>query len=158
MAENFFPWVSKLGAPGKVLANAIAKTCGFNNDTNYPVTVILHDGNVELNPGESMENWIVTGFSVYLVMHFPKWEPRIEFPSTEFNNMEHNLSAIFADKIKKFEDDKAVAAISKYSSCGRCTCIIWWAFLPTVYTKMPYSPLLCCWQDLHATLNVMKCV
>ena len=21
-----------------------------------------------------------------------------------------------------------------------------------------YSPLLCCWQDLHATLNVIKCV
>lgn len=113
MAEHFFPWIEKLGAPGKVLANAVAKTCGFMNDTDYPVTVVLHDGNVELEPGESVSNWIVTGFSVYLVMHFPKWEPRIEFPSSEFQKMKHNSSAIFADKIKKFE---AVAAISKCSS------------------------------------------
>lgn len=113
MAENFFPWVTKLGAPGKVLANAIAKTCGFDNDTQYRVTVILHDGNVELEPGGSVWNWIVTGFSVYLVMHFPNWEPQIEFTSTEFKKREHKLSAVFAEQIKKFEDDQAVAAISK---------------------------------------------
>ncbi len=52
-----------------------------------------------------LDNYLVTGFSVDLVMQFSDTEEaKINFPSSKFQNREHKIGRLFAEHIKKFED------------------------------------------------------
>ena len=95
---------------GEVLTNAVKKECTFYNDTPYPVEVVDHDGTRTLDPGESEGNYLVTGFSLDLVMKFPDYqEAKINFPSSRFENRTHRMSSVFGDAISSYEDQQRKA-------------------------------------------------
>ena len=97
--EAFFKTV------GDVVSNAVVKQCTFYNDTDYQVMVVDHDGTRTLNPGCSEGNYLVSGFSLDLVMKFPgSKEEKINFSSSDFGNRTHKMSVIFRSKISAFED------------------------------------------------------
>ncbi|XP_028396876.1 uncharacterized protein LOC114520737 [Dendronephthya gigantea] len=81
-----------------VVKNTVIATCTFENDTQYPVEIVDHDGTRTLNPTESEGNYLVRGFSVDLIMKLPEGkEAKINFPSSRFENRRHKMSVIFKD-------------------------------------------------------------
>ncbi len=102
---------------GDVVSNAVVKQCTFYNDTDYRVVVVDHDGTRTLDPGDSEGNYLVSGFSVDLVMKFlGSKEEKITFPSSDFDNRTHKMSVVFGSKIREFENSqvKATPLASKW--------------------------------------------
>ena len=92
------------------MKNAVVKECTLYNDTEYKVVVVDHDGTRTLDPGCSEGNYLVSGFSVDLVMEFPgSKEERITFPSSDFGNRTHRMSVIFEHEISAFENSQVKA-------------------------------------------------
>ena len=105
---------------GEVIGNAVMKHCTFENDTGYTVMIVDHDGTRALHPGTSQGNYLVSGFSVDLVLKLPDGdEVKINFPSSSFENRTHKISNIFADAIRKYENTRALQSVRVISSFSR---------------------------------------
>ena len=111
MALFFLPFLNK--TVRDVTGNAVVKKCTFENDTKYDVEIVDHDGTRTLGPGESQGNYLVTGFSVDLVMKLSDTkEVKINFPSSKFENRTHKMGLVFNDHIKEFESSSALSAVT----------------------------------------------
>lgn len=96
----------------EVIGNAIVKHCTFENDTRYTVMIVDHDGTRALLPHTSQGNYLVTGFSVDLVLKLPDGkEVKINFPSSKFENRRHKISQIFAADIGEYENTRALQSV-----------------------------------------------
>ena len=103
----------------EVAENTVVKKCTFQNDTKYDVMIIDHDGTRTLGPGESQDNYLVTGFSVDLVMKLSRTKKvKINFPSSSFENRTHKMGLIFRDHIKEYESNSAMSSVTVLS--GYC--------------------------------------
>ena len=101
----------------EVVGNKVVKNCRFENNTKYQVQVVHHDETYTLNPGQALGNWIISGFSVDLVMKFSDTkEHKINFPSTRYENRTHKMGMLFADQIQAHEMSlvKIVHGFSKW--------------------------------------------
>lgn len=105
---------------GKVIENALVNKCTFQNDTSYTVMIVDHDGTRALYPGTSQGNYLVSGFSVDLVLKLPDGgEEKINFPGRRFENRTHRMSHIFSDEIRKFERTRALQSVRVIRSFSR---------------------------------------
>ncbi len=70
-----------------------------------------------MKPGEWFDNYIVSGFSVDLVLRLPDGdEVKINFPSSQFENRTHRMSYIFAHAIGEYESShQPVRVLSGFS-------------------------------------------
>ena len=102
---------------GDVVKTTFVKECTFYNDTDYEVVVVDHDGTRTLHPGCSEGNYLVTGFSVSLVLKLPGREERKPFPSSQYDNRTHAMSEVFRDEI---EDFKARQKVSPSAASRKC--------------------------------------
>ena len=83
-----------------VVQNTVVATCTFENDTQYPVVIVDHDGTRTLHPRGLEGNYLVRGFSVDLIMQLSGGrEVKINFPTRRFENRRHKMSVIFRDHI-----------------------------------------------------------
>lgn len=96
----------------EVVENAVVKRCTFENDTDYTVMIVDHDGTRSLDPDEQQGNYLIGGFSVDLVLKLPDAEEvKITFPSSNFENRTHKMSKIFADAIREYESSRAMQSV-----------------------------------------------
>ena len=85
-----------------VVKNTVFATCTFENNTQYPVEIVDHDGTRTLHPGEAEGNYLVRGFSVDLIMQLSGGkEVKINFPTSRYENRRHKMSVIFKDHINE---------------------------------------------------------
>lgn len=96
----------------EVVVKAVVKRCTFENDTEYTVLIVDHSGTGSLDPDEQQGNYLISGFSVDLVLKLPDAEEvKITFPSSSFENRTHKISQIFADAIREYENSRAMQSV-----------------------------------------------
>ena len=96
----------------EVVKNAVVKRCTFKNDTNYTVMIVDHDGTRSLDPDEQQGNYLISGFSVDLVLKLPDAEEvKITFSSSSFENRMHKMSNIFTNAIREYKNSRAMQSV-----------------------------------------------